>query len=236
MNGNETFFKENIHINNNVLEVAYDNDVQNLVSILSTCIFPNENIKYPLTYDQLDIDKPHSSNIGYSYAKRLLYYSTKMYRNFSDRNWISIIPCNIFGKNDQFNLENSHIIPALIRKAWEAREYNKEFEVWGDGAPLRQFIFVDDLSKTILWSIDNWKKEQPFMAVNPNEYSIKDVVNIIADKFNVLDKIVWNKNKPNGQYKKTASTDINDFKFTSLEEGLNITIDWYINNLDKIRK
>lgn len=233
---NELFFRQNIQMNNNVMETAQYIGVENFVSILSTCIFPNDGVSYPLTADQIDNGRPHDSNSGYSYAKRLLYYSTKMYRNFTQKNWISIIPTNIFGENDNFNLDSSHLIPALIRKAYETSISGGDFIVWGDGTPLRQFIYSDDLSKMILYAIDNWKKETPFMAVNETEYSIKDVATIIADRFNILNKMKFDTSFPNGQYKKTASSDYKDFPFTSLEEGLNKTIDWFIINNKNIRK
>ncbi len=236
MKDNNGFFSENVKINSNILESALNNNVENFISILSTCIFPNDNVSYPLTANQLDLGSPHSSNSGYSYAKRLLYYQTKMYRNFTGKNWISVIPTNVYGKNDYYHLENSHLIPALIRKAYEASLTGNDFIVWSDGTPLRQFIYSDDLSKLILWSIDNWKREEPFMAINENEYSIKDIAVIIADRFNVLSKMKFDTSKPNGQFKKTAKSDFKDFEFTSLEEGLNNTIDWFIKNYAIIRK
>jgi GDP-L-fucose synthase len=236
MNNNDVFFTENIKLNSNILETAFYHNVDNFVSILSTCIFPNEGITYPLTADQLDLGKPHPSNIGYSYAKRLLYYQTKMYRNYTGKNWISVIPTNIYGENDYFNLENSHLIPALIRKAYEASITNEPFIVWGDGTPLRQFIYSEDLSKLILWAIENWKSEQPFMAINETEYSIKDVALIIADRFNVLNKITFDESKPKGQFRKPAKSDFKYYSFTPIEEGLNKTIDWFIANYDNIRK
>lgn len=236
MNNNDKFFLDNVNINSNVLESAFINNVENFVSILSTCVFPNQNITYPLTANQLDLGSPHPSNAGYSYAKRLLYYQTKMYRNYTNKNWISVIPTNIYGFEDNFNLEDSHLIPALIRKAYEASLNGGDFIVWGDGTPLRQFIYSDDLSKMILWAIDNWKKEEAFMAINEKEYSIKDIAYIIADRFNLLDKIKFDKTKPNGQFKKPSKSDLKDFNFIPIEEGLNKTIDWFIDNYDLCRK
>jgi GDP-L-fucose synthase len=237
MNSNSDFFRENVAINNEILETSLKYGVSNLVSILSTCIFPNENITYPLTADQLDNGKPHDSNSGYSYAKRLLYYQTKMYREFTGNNWISIVPTNLYGENDNYHLQNSHLIPALIRKAYEASLSGDKFMVWGDGTPLRQFLYSEDLSKVILYAIENWKSDKPFMAVNPIEYSIKDVATIIADRFDLLDRIEYQTDKPSGQFRKPASTDIpSDFEFTSLETGLNKSIDWFIANYDTCRK
>jgi GDP-L-fucose synthase len=237
MNSNSDFFRENVAINNEILETSLKYGVKNFVSILSTCIFPNEGITYPLTADQLDNGKPHDSNSGYSYAKRLLYYQTKMYREFTGKNWISVVPTNLYGENDNYHLENSHLIPALIRKAFEASITGDKFYVWGDGTPLRQFLYSEDLSKVILYAMSEWKSDKPFMAVNPEEFSIQQVATIIADRFNLLDKIEYQTDKPKGQFRKPASTDIpKEFRFTPLEEGLNKSIDWFIANYDKCRK
>lgn len=144
---------------------------------------------------------------------------------------------NWIGQCDNYHLENSHLIPALIRKAYEASLSGEKFYVWGDGTPLRQFLYSEDLSKVILYAIENWKSDKPFMAVNPIEYSIKDVATIIADRFDLLDRIEYQTDKPSGQFRKPASTDIpSDFEFTSLEEGLNKSIDWFIANYDTCRK
>jgi GDP-L-fucose synthase len=238
MDNNELFFNENLNINNTLLNVAYRAKYKNFVSILSTCVFPDK-IDYPLTADKIDQGPPHNSNYGYSYSKRLLGYQTKIFgKMIPDSNWISIIPTNIYGPNDNFDLENSHLVPALIRKGYEACLSGGDFEVWGDGTPLRQFIYSEDLAKVILWTIDNWKEDKPFMAVNEKEYSIKEIVDIIAKRFLISeDRIKYDINKPKGQFRKPAKSDIpKDFIFTPLEEGINKTIDWFINNYETARK
>lgn len=237
MNDNLGFFEQNYLMNKNIIETAYKYKYKNFVSILSTCIFP-DNIEYPLTSDKIDQGNPHSSNFGYSYAKRTLGYLTKNFGAVLDSNWISIVPTNIYGPNDNFHLEDSHLIPALIRKGYEASLNGNDFEVWGDGTPLRQFIFSEDLSKVIIWAIENWKSDKPFMAINEQEYSIREIVEIISIRFNIPpEKIKYNTNKPSGQFRKPAKTDIlKSFEFTPLEEGINKTIDWFIDNYDNARK
>lgn len=230
MNANFEFFSKNIKIDQNILNACLEHRIENLVTILSTCVFPDK-ITYPLTAEKIDLGAPHFSNYGYSYAKRLLYYQTKMYRNVVDKNWISIIPTNLYGANDNFNLHDSHLIPALIRKAYEASLTGDDFVVWGDGSPLRQFVYSNDMAEIILWAVDNWKSEVPLMAVNEREYSIKEVAMIIADRFGIPEnKIIFDKSKPNGQFRKPAKSDVNWFEFTPLEEGLNKTIDWFVEN------
>jgi GDP-L-fucose synthase len=237
MNDNLGFFEQNYLMNKNIIETAYKYKYKNFVSILSTCIFP-DNIEYPLTSDKIDQGNPHSSNFGYSYAKRTLGYLTKTFGAVLESNWISIVPTNIYGPNDNFHLEDSHLIPALIRKGYEASLNGNDFEVWGDGTPLRQFIFSEDLSKVIIWAIENWKSDKPFMAINEQEYSIREIVEIISRRFNISpEKIKYNTNKPSGQFRKPAKTDIlKSFEFTPLEEGINKTIDWFIDNYDNARK
>jgi GDP-L-fucose synthase len=238
MENNELFFEENYLMNKNVLEAAYKYKIKNFVSILSTCVFPDKKVTYPLTANQIENGSPHPSNFGYSYAKRLLGYETSMYRKLTGLNWISVIPTNVFGEKDNFHLENSHLIPGLIHKAYLAKRDNTDFIVWGDGTPLRQFIYSEDLAKIILWALENWKSDIPFMAVNPKEYSVKEVTFLIAKILDIDEKrIIFDINKPSGQFKKTASTDAPlDFKFTPLEEGLEKTINWFISNYDTARK
>jgi GDP-L-fucose synthase len=237
MNDNLGFFEDNYLINKNIIETAYKYKYKNFVSILSTCIFPDK-IEYPLTSNKIDEGEPHSSNYGYAYDKRTLGYLTKTFGAVLKANWISVVPTNIYGPNDNFHLENSHLIPALIRKGYEASLSGEDFEIWGDGTPLRQFIFSEDLSKVIIWAIDNLKSNKPFMAINEQEYSIKEIVEIISKRFNIPpEKIKYNTSKPSGQFRKPAKTDIlEDFKFTPLEEGINKTIDWFIENYDIARK
>ena len=238
MENNELFFEENYLMNKNVLEAAYQYKIKNFVSILSTCVFPDKEVTYPLTANQIENGAPHPSNFGYSYAKRILGYETSMYRKLTGLNWISVIPTNVFGEKDNFHLENSHLIPGLIHKAYLAKRDNTDFIVWGDGTPLRQFIYSEDLAKLILWALENWKSDIPFMAVNPKEYSVKEVAFLIAKILDIDEKrIIFDINKPSGQFKKTASTDAPlDFKFKPLEEGLEKTINWFVANYDTARK
>lgn len=234
---NDLFFYENYKINNNIINAAYNLKIKNFVNILSTCVFPNEKITYPLTADQINNSSPHPSNYGYSYAKRLSSYQTKIFRYMTGGNWYSIIPTNLYGPNDNFNLNDSHLIPALIHKAYLSKKNDEKFVVWGDGKPLRQFMYSYDLANLILWSLDNWNSDNDCMLINEEEISIMGVVNLIAKKFEIDEnKIEFDKSKPIGQFKKTAKSDVKNYKFTPIEEGLTKTIEWFIENYNYIRK
>ena len=235
---NDKFFRDNYIINKNVLEAAHENKIKNFVSILSTCVFPDKEVNYPLTADQINNGVPPPTNSGYAYAKRLLGYETGIYRNVTGNNWISIIPPNIYGANDNFNLNDAHIIPPLIHKAYIAKRDNTDFVIWGDGKPLRQFVYSDDLAKLIVWAIENWDKEIPFMAINEKEHSVEEIALIIS---NILDidkkRIMFDSTKPSGQFRKPGKTDVpSNFKFTPLEEGIKKTVDWFVKNYDRARK
>jgi GDP-L-fucose synthase len=237
-NNNDGFFRENYIINNNVVNSAFENKIPNFVNLLSTCVFPDKNITYPLTPDQIDLGPPHSSNYGYSYAKRLSGYQTKIFRQLTGFNWISIIPTNVYGPNDNFKPDQSHIIPGIIHRAYHSKLNNEKFSIWGDGTPLRQFIHSKDLANNILWAIENWKKEIPFMAINEKEHSVIDVVKIITNKFEIdKNNLEFDSSKPSGQFRKPGKTDIpSDYKYIDINVGLSDTIDWYIKNYNILRK
>ena len=238
MDNNQIFFYDNYKINNNVLEASFKHGIKNFVSILSTCIFPDKDVTYPLTANQINNGAPHSSNYGYSYAKRLLGYQTNIFQKLSSHNWISIVPTNIYGTGDNFNLNDAHLIPALIHKAYLAKRDDTDFIIWGDGKPLRQFIYVDDLARVIMFALENWNNDLPFMAVNEREYSVEEIALIIARILDIdRERITFDSTKPSGQHRKPAKTDIpSNFKFTPIEEGIKKSVDWFVKNYDKARK
>jgi GDP-L-fucose synthase len=237
MNNNESFFKDNYVINSNVIKSCSILKVDNFVNILSTCIFPHENITYPLTSEQIDRGAPHPSNYGYSYAKRLSGYETQIFRNVLKKNWYSVVPTNLYGPYDNFNLEDSHLIPGMIHRAYLAKQNNEKFVIWGDGSPLRQFVHSEDMAKLIVWSLENWNSEKHCMMIDETEVSVMEVARIISEKFGFNENdLIFDETKPKGQFKKPASSDIKDFKFKSIKDGINETIDWFIKNYKNIRK
>jgi GDP-L-fucose synthase len=234
---NQKFFYENYVINSNVLKSAFELKVPNLVNILSTCIFPDKNIEYPLSPNQIDNGEPHDSNYGYSYAKRLSGYETKIFRNVSKSNWFSVVPTNLYGPHDNFNLNDSHLIPGMIHRAYLAKQNNEKFVIWGDGTPLRQFLFSEDLANLIVRGLQNWNSEEHCMLVNEQEISVLEVANIIKKYFDFDETdIIFDETKPKGQFRKPAISNVSNFNFKSIEDGLKETIDWFIKNYNSCRK
>lgn len=237
MNNNQSFFNDNYIINSNVIKACSILQIENFVNILSTCIFPHENIVYPLTSDQIDNGAPHPSNYGYSYAKRLSGYETQIFRDVLKKNWYSVVPTNLYGPHDNFNLEDSHLIPGMIHRAYLAKQNNEKFVIWGDGSPLRQFVYSEDMAKLIVWSLNNWGLEKHCMMIDETEVSVMEVANIISKKFGFSNEdLIFDDTKPKGQFRKPAASDIKDFNFKPIEDGINETIDWFITNYETARK
>jgi GDP-L-fucose synthase len=234
------FFYDNIMINTNVIESARVNGIKNLVAFLSTCIFPN-NIDYPLTESKIHLGPPHSSNDAYAYAKRMTDIQIRAYKEQYDLNYKSVIPTNIYGPNDNYNLENGHVIPSLIHKCFLARENKTEFTVWGSGEPLREFIFSQDVARLTEWVLENYNEPEPIILSTSDEISIKEIVSIITELMNYKGKVFFDKSKPDGQFRKPSDNSkiklyLPDFKFTPIYEGLKTTIDYFENNYKIIRK
>ena len=240
MNNKGQFFYENIMINTNVLESARLTNVKKVVSFLSTCVFP-DNVKYPLTEDQIHNGEPHNSNYPYAYAKRMLDVQSRAYREQYDCNYICVIPTNIYGPNDNFNLKNGHVLPSLIHKCYLAKQNNEDFVIWGSGKPLREFIYSKDIAQLSLWALENYNEEEPIIFSTSEEISIGDVAQIIAKYMNFKGNIIFDKSKPDGQFRKPSLNKklmkyIPEYKFTSIEDGLQETIEWFCQNYSNVRK
>ena len=237
------FYYENHLINQNVLESAHRCSAGKVISLLSTCVYPDAPyVTYPLTEDQLHIGPPHHSNFGYAYAKRMVDVMSRAYRQQYGCNFITAIPNNLYGENDNFDLENGHVIPALIRKIWEAKINKISFvECWGDGSPLREFTYSEDIARILLFLLNNYDDPEPINIGNTDEYSIKEVVEIICSILEYEGKIVWQTDKPSGQHRKPSSNkkllDLGWEKenYTPLKEGLKKTCEWFIINYPKVR-
>lgn len=229
------FYCENSIINEKILRYAKESGANKVVSLLSTCVYPDAPfITYPLTENQLHLGPPHASNFGYAYAKRMVDVMSRAYRQQYNCNFITAIPNNLYGENDNFHLLDSHVVPAIIRKVWEAKINGKNVvKCWGDGSPLREFTYSQDVARILLFLLENYEDPEPINIGNTTEYSISEVVSIICKILEYDGDILWQTDKPAGQYRKPSSNqkllDLgwkNEW-YTPLEIGLKNTCDWF---------
>jgi GDP-L-fucose synthase len=267
MNHNVQMFNDNLVMNMNIINVCKRLNVKVLFSCLSTCIFP-DNVEYPIKEEYLHNGSPHYSNNGYSYAKRFLdiYTSLLNVENNSNTLYVNFIPTNLFGNNDNYNLQDAHVLPALIHKAYLAEKNNDNFEIKGSGKALRIFTSSDDFAKIILdfitfYQYDNLNNMKKLINVTrenqnnynfivsdneTNEISIKNIVTILGKYFNIPnEKINFDKNFSDGQLRKPASNNRlkmlynqynEEFNFENLEDKINKVCNYFVTNYVHIRK
>jgi len=240
MNHKGEFFYDNIMINTNVIESSRISGVKNLVSFLSTCVFP-DNIEYPLTEKKIHLGPPHFSNDAYAYSKRMVDVQIRAYREQYGLNYKSVIPTNIYGPNDNYNIKNGHVIPSLIHKCFLARENKTPLTIWGSGKPLREFIFSKDVAVLSEWVLHNYNENEPIILSTSKEISIREVVDIIVEIMNFKGEVVFDTSKPDGQFRKPSDNSkiknhLPNFKFTDLFDGLKETIEFFEKNYNILRK
>jgi GDP-L-fucose synthase len=240
MNYKGEFFYNNIMMNTNVIEGARLSGVKNLVAFLSTCVFPDK-VDYPLTEKKIHLGEPHFSNNAYAYAKRMTDVQIRAYNEQYGLNYKSVIPTNIYGPNDNYDLENGHVLPALIHKCYLARENKTPLTIWGSGKPLREFIFSKDVAKLTEWVLYDYNENEPIILSTSEEISIKEVVNVITELMNFKGDVIFDSSKPDGQFRKPSDNTkiknyLPNFKFTPFYEGLKETIEFFENNYSIVRK
>ena len=215
MNNKVSMYEDNILMNTFVLGEAARSGVSKIVNILSTCIFPDDPT-LELTPDVIHSGPPHPSNAGYAYAKRMSYFHSQILPT----KVVNLIPTNLYGPHDNFSLDSSHVIPALIRKASEGR-----LEVMGTGKALRQFLHVDDFARVIVWAVEECAEAPTGLMCAPKEeYSIKTLADLIGKEFDQNPIFV---NGPEGQMRKYAVPGECPPPIISLEEGIASTVKWF---------
>lgn len=236
------FFRENMLINDNIMECCRIYGVKKLVSCLSTCIFPDKTT-YPIDETMLHNGPPHDSNLGYSIAKRLVDSMNHCYKEQYGCQFTSLIPTNVYGPHDNFNVQDGHVIPGLIHKCYLAKQKGEDMVLWGSGTPMRQFIFSEDLARLIVWVLRDYQEIEPIILSvgEEDEVSISDVAQMICEAMDFKGKLVKDTTKADGQFKKTASNKKlrsykPDFKFTPIRQGIQTAVDWFVENYSAARK
>ncbi len=233
-------FSLNMRMNMNVLKACHKSGVKKVVSCLSTCIFPDDT-EYPIDESMLHQGPPHDSNFAYAYAKRMLEVLSRAYREQFGCKYICGIPCNVYGKWDNFSLEDGHVIPSLIHRAYLAKRDGGDFVVKGSGKPLRQFIYSEDLARMILWLLFEYEREDSLILADEKEWTIGEIAGMIARAFGIEDRLVFDNKSADGQMKKTAS--VQKFKelgggleMKNMEEGVKEVVEWFVENYERTRK
>ena len=191
MNYKGEFFYDNVLMNINVLEAARRINVKKLVSFLSTCVFPDD-VEYPLTEEKIHLGEPHSSNYPYAYSKRMLDIQSRAYREQYEVNYVSIIPTNVYGPRDNFDLKNGHVMPMLMHKCYLAKLNKTDLNVWGTGYALREFIYSEDVGKLTEWALHNYEEVEPIIFSPSEEITISYMVDLIVENMNFKGKICPN--------------------------------------------
>lgn len=234
------FFYDNITMGIFVTHAAYENGAEKVVSLAAGCGYP-KNLPVPFTEEGFWLGLPDENSYGYSLAKKNLIIQSWAYREQYGFDSTILLPANLYGPEDNFNLEASHVVPALIRKFIEAKDNNLDsVEVWGTGKATREFLFVDDAVKAIIDSVD-CKESGPFNLGTGVETTVKELVETISNLVGYEGNIVWNSDRPDGQPRRFY--DMSKFKeaygyvpSTTLSDGLKITIEWFKQNKNNIRK
>ena len=216
------YLEQNILINTNVLQHCHQFNVSRVISILSTCIYPDIVDTYPMKEEILFNGPPPPDNFAYAMSKRCMATQMDSYVKQYNKQWSYLIPCNLYGEYDKYEEHHSHFVSALIKKIHEAKD---SVEIWGTGKPLRQFMYAGDLARVIKYMIDNDVVDN-FNVAPDYVHSIEEITKIGMESCDKGDlNIVYDNTKPDGQYRKDVDSSklisvMKDFKFTSLEEGI----------------
>jgi GDP-L-fucose synthase len=229
------FFYKNLMMGVPLMHAAWERGVEKFVAIGTICAYPKFT-PIPFKEENLWGGYPEETNAPYGLAKKMLLVQAQAYREQYGFNAIYLLPVNLYGPRDNFNLETSHVIPALIRKMIEAQQRGeKQVVLWGDGSPTREFFYAGDAAMGIVLAAERYNGSEPVNLGSGMEISIKDLAELIAKLTGFEGKIVWDTSKPNGQPRRaldvTRAKEYFGFKAQMLfEEGLRRTIAWFKEN------
>lgn len=240
MRDNVGFFRDNMLMQDNVCQCCLKLGVQRMVSVLSTCIFP-DGMRLPLTEEDLHMGPPHKSNAGYAHAKRMMHVQCELYNEQYGCDFVSVIPTNAYGEGDNFHLQDAHVVPALIHRCFLAKQAGSSFEVAGSGKPLRQFIYAADLACMLRWALLHYSENKAIILADEREHSIREVAEFVAEAMDFQGDIVFDTSLGDGQMRKTVSTEklkshMPHHECVGLRKGIKKTVEWFRSNYQSARK
>lgn len=234
------FFYDNLMMGVELMHQAYKLGIGKFVAIGTVCAYP-KHTPVPFKEQDLWIGYPEETNAPYGLAKKMMLVQAQAYRQQYGFNAIFLLPVNLYGPGDNFNLRTSHVIPALIRKAFEARDSGApELSLWGDGSPTREFLYVEDAADGIVTAAEKYSGPEPVNLGSGYEIAIRDLASMIAREVGFAGKVVWEKDKPNGQPRRALDVRRAKEYFgwqasMPFEEGIRRTIAWFQENRSQIK-
>jgi GDP-L-fucose synthase len=228
-----SFFYQNAIMGIELIEQARQNGIEKFVQVGTVCAYP-KFARVPFSEDALWDGYPEETNAPYGIAKKALLVQAQAYRAQYGFNAIYLLPTNLYGPGDNFDLDSSHVIPALIRKCVEAGQQRlPSISVWGTGRPTREFLYVDDAARAIVLAAERYDRPDPVNVGSSDEISIRELVDRIVAATNYAGRVIWDGSKPDGQPRRKLNVERarREFGFEAqvpLADGLRRTVDWYL--------
>lgn len=234
------FLMENMQIQNNLISEAHSLDVEKFIFLGSSCIYP-KLAPQPLREDYLLTAPLEKTNEWYALAKITGVKLCEAVRKQFDKDFVSLMPTNLYGINDNFDLNSSHVLPAMIRKFHEAKESNNTpVTLWGSGSPMREFLFVDDMAEAVVFALENKLPEHLYNIGTGEDLAIKDLASAIQKIVGHTGEILWDESKPDGTPRKLMNVSkmhaIGWKHQTDLEQGIQKTYDWFLKNIETLKE
>jgi GDP-L-fucose synthase len=233
------FLIENMQIQNNLIDGALNAGIEKFIFLGSSCIYP-KFAPQPLKEEYLLTDSLEPTNEWYALAKITGVKTCQAIRKQFNKDYVSLMPTNLYGYFDNFDLETSHVLPAMLRKFHEAKENNTAVKLWGSGTPMREFLFVDDMAEAVVYAIENKLPEYLYNVGTGNDITIKELAETIQNAVGHKGKIIWDTEKPDGTPRKLM--DVSKMATlgweysTELKEGIEKTYSWFLENIESIKK
>ena len=235
------FFYDNLMMGTQLMEVGRQRGLEKFVALATICAYPKYT-PVPFREEDLWAGYPEETNAPYGLAKKMMLVQAQAYRQQYGFNAIVLFPVNLYGPGDNFDMQTSHVIPALIRKCVEAQvKGEKQVVLWGDGSPTREFLYVDDAARAILLAAEHYNGDEPVNIGTGEEVTIQDLAHLIADEVGYKGELVWDTGKPNGQPRRCLDTrrakELFGFEAeTSLRTGIRRTVAWFNTNRESFRE
>ena len=234
------FLMQNMQIQNNLIDTALETGIEKFIFLGSSCIYP-KFAKQPLKEEYLLTDSLEPTNEWYAIAKISGVKACEAIRKQYKKDYVSLMPTNLYGTHDNFDLETSHVLPAMIRKFHEAKNNdNAPVKLWGSGTPMREFLFVDDMAEAVVFALENKLPEHLYNIGTGIDLTIKKLAETIQKVVGHQGEIIWDSNKPDGTPRKLMDiSKMHELGWkhqVDLEKGIHETYKWFLENIDKIKE